>query len=132
MTRLALEYRTVANVHLGATEHRDRIVFLHQVREGPANESYGLQVAALAGVPKSVIAQARRRLAELELQSVSAGPQADLFAPAAMAAASDAAAPEGEAAEAHPVLRKLAELEPDDLSPREALQMLFDLKGLLR
>lgn len=129
LTRLAQEHRTVANVHLDATEHRDRIVFLHQVREGPANESYGLQVAALAGVPRAVIAQARRRLAELEQQSLNAGPQGDLFA--APIARLDAEASAAERLARHPVLQKLAALDPDALSPREALQALFDLKDLL-
>ncbi len=129
LTRLAQEHRTVANVHLDATEHRDRIVFLHQVREGPANESYGLQVAALAGVPRAVIAQARRRLAELEQQSLNAGPQGDLFA--APMARPDAEASAAERLARHPVLQKLAALDPDALSPREALQALFDLKDLL-
>jgi DNA mismatch repair protein MutS len=134
LTRLALEHRTVANVHLGATEHRDRIVFLHQVRPGPANESYGLQVAALAGVPKSVIAQARRRLAELEQQGFAHGPQGDLFA--ASAAGSATAEESGQESDAdpeprHPALQRLAELDPDSLSPREALQQLFELRSLL-
>lgn len=130
LTRLATEYRNVANVHLDATEHRDRIVFLHQVREGPANESYGLQVAALAGVPRTVIAQARRRLAELEQQSLNAGPQGDLFA--APAPPQDAAEAAAQRLGEHPALAKLAALDLDGLSPREALQVLFDLKDLLQ
>ena len=119
----------MANVHLGATEHRDRIVFLHQVREGPANESYGLQVAALAGVPRSVVNQARRKLAELETQSTAAGPQQDLFAPAAASRASEEGV--ARALAEHPVLQRLAGLDLDDLSPREAQQALFDLRALL-
>ena len=63
LTRLALEYKEVANVHLDAVEHKDTVVFLHAVEEGPASQSYGLQVAALAGVPKAVIRQARKYLA---------------------------------------------------------------------
>src|SRR5689334_21289611 len=80
MTRLALEYKEVANVHLDAVEHKDSIVFLHAVAEGPASQSYGLQVAALAGVPKAVIRQARRYLQMLEDASVTRGSQTDLFA----------------------------------------------------
>ena len=135
LTRLAAEHRTVANVHLGATEHRDRIVFLHQVREGPANESYGLQVAALAGVPRSVVAQARRKLAELEQQSFVNGPQQDLFAsvgPSPATLAEAAAAGADDRLGAHPALQRLAGLDPDELSPREALQVLFDLRALLK
>ena len=66
LTTLPEEYQGIANVHLDAVEHGDRIVFLHAVREGPANQSYGLAVAALAGVPAGVIERARRRLRELE------------------------------------------------------------------
>src|SRR6266699_1701201 len=66
MTRLALEYKTAANIHLDAVEHKDSIVFLHAVKEGPADRSYGLQVAALAGIPRPVIAQAKEYLARLE------------------------------------------------------------------
>jgi DNA mismatch repair protein MutS len=129
LTRLALEHHTVANVHLGATEHRNRIVFLHQVRDGPANESYGLQVAALAGVPRSVIAQARRRLAELEAQAHASGPQQDLFAPARPLNREHPTPPS--AAPEHPALQRLTTLDPEELTPREALQALFDLKALL-
>ncbi|RMD79763.1 MAG: DNA mismatch repair protein MutS, partial [Gammaproteobacteria bacterium] len=70
LTALAEELEGVANVHLGAVEHGDRVVFLHEVREGPASQSYGLQVAALAGVPGEVLARARERLAELERQAL--------------------------------------------------------------
>ena len=73
LTHLPDECNTVANVHLNATEHDDRIVFLHAVQEGPANQSYGLQVAQLAGVPRHVVNQAKKRLAELE--QVSSEPQ---------------------------------------------------------
>src|SRR5213075_2405660 len=79
MTRLALEYREVANVHLDAVEHKDTVVFLHAVEEGPASQSYGLQVAALAGVPKDVIRRARKYLELLEESSMARGSQDDLF-----------------------------------------------------
>src|SRR6185295_644021 len=68
LTALANEVEACVNVHLDATEHGDGIVFLHAVREGPANRSYGLQVAQLAGVPREVIAQARKYLEALESQ----------------------------------------------------------------
>ena len=66
LTSLAGEAPGVVNVHVEAVEHGDTLVFLHSVKEGPANQSYGLQVAALAGIPKSVTAEARRYLTELE------------------------------------------------------------------
>jgi DNA mismatch repair protein MutS len=79
LTRLALEYRELANVHLDAVEHKDTVVFLHAVEEGPASQSYGLQVAGLAGVPKGVIRQAKKYLQLLEESSIVRGGQADLF-----------------------------------------------------
>lgn len=113
----------VANVHLNATEHNDRIVFLHHVLPGPASQSYGLAVAQLAGVPTAVILRAREHLARLETTSLphetprgkdgkSAAPiQNDLFASLP-----------------HPVLEELERVDPDDLSPRQALELLYTLK----
>jgi DNA mismatch repair protein MutS len=121
LTRLADEYKQVANVHLDAVEHGDGIVFLHSVEEGPASQSYGLQVAQLAGIPKSTIAAAKRKLAQLEQQSVSNGPQADLFAAAELAAD----------VPPHPVMEALLDVEPDELTPKQALEALYKLKGLL-
>jgi DNA mismatch repair protein MutS len=124
LTQLALEYREVANVHLDAVEHKDTIVFLHAVEEGPASQSYGLQVAALAGVPRAVVRQARRTLERLEQVSLERGGQADLFAaPAAPAA------PGPEPAE-DPLREALGQVNPDELSPREALALLYRLKNL--
>ncbi len=128
LTRLASEHGQVANVHLGATEHKDKIIFLHQVREGPANESYGLQVAALAGVPRSVIQLARKRLQELEQQPMQSGPQIDLFAGGIEA--SNAPEGNGLVPQTHPLHARLSSIDPNELSPREALQVLFDLKAL--
>jgi DNA mismatch repair protein MutS len=120
LTRLALEYREAANVHLDAVEHKDSIVFLHAVEEGPASQSYGLQVAALAGVPGSVTRAAKPYLLQLEEQSLTRGGQTDLFAGAAPA-------PEPEP---HPALDLLASAKPDELSPKEALELLYKLKSL--
>jgi len=120
LTSLAGEAPGVANVHVQAIEHGEKLVFLHSVREGPANQSYGLQVAALAGIPKSVTAAARRYLTELERERdalrKSASPQSELplFAPA----------PAGAALEA------LRAADPESLSPREALDLVFRLKQL--
>jgi DNA mismatch repair protein MutS len=128
LTSLAGEAPGVVNVHVEAVEHGDRLVFLHSVKEGPANQSYGLQVAALAGIPKSVTAQARRYLTELErerdaLRSYSS-PQGELplFAPApAPASVKESAA-----------LEALRSADPNTLSPRAALDLIFRLKSLDR
>ena len=119
LTRLTEDYKQVANVHLDAVEHGDSIVFLHSVEEGPASQSYGLQVAQLAGIPKSTIAAARRRLAQLEQQSIAAGPQADLFA-----------VPEATEAPPHPIVEALDDIEPDEMTPKQALEALYKLKGM--
>jgi DNA mismatch repair protein MutS len=122
LTALAQEYRQVANVHLDAVEHRDSIVFLHAVEDGPADRSYGLQVAALAGVPKAVVRQAKKTLEALERQSLERHGQSDLFA-------AGAAAPEPEPA-ADALRETLQRVNPDDLTPREALELLYRLKKL--
>jgi DNA mismatch repair protein MutS len=124
LTSLASEAPGVANVHVEAVEHGERLVFLHSVKEGPANQSYGLQVAALAGIPKSVTTQARRYLTELERERDAlrshTSPQGELplFAPA------PAPVPESAALEA------LRAADPNTLSPRDALDLLFRLKSL--
>ena len=122
LTRLAEDYREVANVHLDAVEHKDRIVFLHAVEEGPASQSYGLQVAQLAGVPGAVIRSARKKLADLES---AASPQGDLFF-----GAPPSASPEPTGPDAQPLLARLAAIDPDGLAPREALELLYELKRL--
>jgi len=121
MTRLALEYKEVANVHLDAVEHKDTIVFLHAVEEGPASQSYGLQVAGLAGVPKPVIRQAKKYLQLLEESSIARGNTADLFSATKPVEAEPAA---------DPLREEMAQVNPDELSPREALELLYRLKKL--
>ncbi len=121
LTRLALEYKAAANIHLDAVEHKDSIVFLHAVEEGPANRSYGLQVAALAGVPRPVIRQARKVLEMLEQQSLERGGQNDLFSNSP----AEEKTPESDA-----LRDALQGVNPDDLSPREALELLYRLKKL--
>jgi DNA mismatch repair protein MutS len=123
LTGLAVEYKEVANVHLDALEHRGGIVFLHHVEEGPASRSYGLQVAALAGVPGAVTRAAKRYLQQLEEAALSRGGQNDLFA-------SPAASPDAEPAPQHPAVDLLASVNPDELSPKEALELLYRLKSL--
>jgi DNA mismatch repair protein MutS len=139
LTQLPEQHPSAANVHLSAVEHKDSIVFLHAVQDGPASQSYGLQVAQLAGVPPGVIRAARKHLARLEAQALDATPQLDLFAPApcdetqADAAADVAAkapvAPAQDAAPS-PALALLDAIDPDALSPREALERLYELKRL--
>ncbi len=120
LTQLAQEFRQLANVHLDAKEHGADLVFLHTVEEGPASQSYGIQVARLAGVPSPVILAARRHLRELEDAQLQPGPQGDLFA---------AHLPRDEAPP-HPALDQLRELDPDTLTPKAALDMLYALKAL--
>ncbi|WP_018152339.1 DNA mismatch repair protein MutS [Leeia oryzae] len=123
LTRLAQDYPQIANVHLDAVEHKDTVVFLHALKDGPASQSYGLAVAQLAGVPGSVIRVARRHLQQLEAMSIGAGgPQADMFAMQALEDLPEPAAPASEA------LRYLDDIQPDELSPRQALELLYELK----
>ncbi len=119
LTTLPETLTGTANVHLDAVEHGDGIVFLHAVKEGPANQSYGLQVAALAGVPRPVIDQAKQRLALLEQEASQWTPppqhQMNLFSTATT----------------HPVLEALTAVAVDDLTPRLALETVYRLKDLL-
>ncbi|MEM8548969.1 MAG: DNA mismatch repair protein MutS, partial [Pseudomonadota bacterium] len=126
LTGLANELPACANVHLDATEHGNKLVFLHKVKAGPADKSYGLQVAALAGVPRAVTRRARKYLAALEATNDSTHAQQTAL--------------EFSAAEEEPVLTAsqqaaldaLDALEPDNLTPREALDRLYALTALLR
>lgn len=119
MTALPEQSSAVANVHLDAIEHDDSIVFLHAVKDGAANQSYGLQVAALAGVPKSVIRDARKKLATLEqkrTQDPQTSDQFDIFQPIQNTETFDF----------------IDQLSPDDLSPKEALEALYQLKSIVK
>jgi DNA mismatch repair protein MutS len=128
LTSLAGEAPAVANVHVEAVEHGDQLVFLHTVKDGPASQSYGLQVAALAGIPKSVTAQARRYLTELERERDAlrnySSPQGEL--PLAAPPSAPAAPKESKALDA------LRAVDPNTLSPKDALDLLFRLKSLDR
>ncbi|MEM6576270.1 MAG: DNA mismatch repair protein MutS [Pseudomonadota bacterium] len=118
----------VVNVHLDAAEHGDSIVFLHTVKQGPANRSYGLQVAALAGITAAVVARARTLLSELEAGAIDAAQgrsqQLSLFAPPPMQAA-EPPAPAEPAVD--PLRETLQETDPDQLTPRQALELLYQL-----
>ncbi len=122
LTHLPELLEGVKNVHLKAVEHGDKIVFLHSIDEGPASQSYGLQVAALAGIPTNVLRQARHQLFKLE-QDNSDSPQMGLF--------TTYTEPEPEMDPDNPVLEKLTELDPDELTPRAALDLVYQLKALL-
>ncbi len=121
LTRLAEEHKTICNLHLDAIEHGEKIIFLHAVKEGAANQSYGLQVAALAGVPRAVIERAKEKLRQLENQAClehqqdTGDKQLDIFL----------------GKDEHPLMKFLTEVNPDELTPKQALQVLYQLKNLL-
>jgi len=125
LTLLANEYVDLANVHLDAVEHGERIVFLHAVEDGPANQSYGIQVAALAGIPSSVVKAARRQLREFEQRAASNPLQPDLFAAPLPSA-------EPNEPEIDPAVERLGLINPDELTPKQALDVLYELKALCR
>jgi DNA mismatch repair protein MutS len=121
LTRIVDEFKYAANVHLDAVEHGSNIVFMHKVEEGAANQSYGLQVAQLAGIPRSVVNAAKRKLTQLENNQVAtSSAQPDMFVVDAL--------PKEVAV--HPVVSELEIIQPDDLTPRQALEMLYKLKNI--
>ncbi|HEY0878178.1 MAG TPA: DNA mismatch repair protein MutS, partial [Zeimonas sp.] len=152
LTRLSERHPQAVNLHLAAAEHRGGIVFLHALRDGPANRSYGLQVARLAGVPQPVVRAAERTLAELEAHARAQQPQLDLFAFAAdavsdadveLAASADGSVPAArdpaafdspvshDGAAIGDVVARLREIDPDALSARDALELVYALHGRL-
>jgi len=127
ITRLPAEAPAAANVHLAAAESSGGIVFLHEVRPGPASRSYGIQVAQRAGVPQAVIRHASKELSRLEARGEPT-PQLDLFA----AAANQDASADDAALEEQPdsgLRAALSAIDPDQLSPREALDLLYRLRN---
>ena len=126
LTRIVDEFKQAVNVHLDAVEHgageHKTIVFLHKVEPGAAHMSYGIQVAQLAGIPKSVVATAKRKLIQLENNQISQNThQPDLFAVAI----------EPTQALLHPALAELEAVQPDDLTPKQALELIYELKKLI-
>lgn len=117
MTSLANDFDHASNVHIDAVEHGDEIVFLHSVKPGPANQSYGLQVAQLAGIPRSVIQNARHRLSQLERNSAKQNPAVQTQLELQVESIID-----------HPVIDRLRALKPDQLTPRQALDLLYELQ----
>ncbi|MDC8785085.1 DNA mismatch repair protein MutS [Roseateles koreensis] len=123
LTEFPTQHPQAINCHVGAVESGDNIVFLHEIQPGPASRSYGVQVARLAGMPASLVRQARATLEALEAKASTREAQIDLFATPPEPATSSA--------ELHsPVLDALNDIDPDALSPREALDLLYKLKKL--
>jgi len=120
LTQLPEQYPNIENVHLDAIEHGDDIIFMHSVKPGPANQSYGLQVARLAGIPAQAIQLARQKLHLLEQQSTQ--PQGDLFHQPAPV----------EDCSAQTLLTEVNAIDPDELSPRQALELIYRLKNLAK
>ncbi len=122
LTRIVDDAKHAANVHLDAVEHGQGIVFLHKVEEGAANQSYGIQVAQLAGMPKTVVQLAKRKLLQLEHSQVALNTQqSDMFA----------VVEEPVAVAVHPIVAELEAIQPDDLTPKQALELLYQLKKTL-
>ncbi|MCW7537596.1 DNA mismatch repair protein MutS [Aquabacterium sp. A7-Y] len=124
LTEFPAKHERAVNVHVSAAESGEDIVFLHEIQPGPASRSYGVQVARLAGMPATLVRQARAALEALEAQQRASNAQIDLFAAPA--------APVAEERVPSPVEEALAEIQPDALSPREALDALYRLKDLQR
>jgi DNA mismatch repair protein MutS len=124
ITELAEQLAMVENAHLDAVEHGKDIVFMYHVKSGPANQSYGIQVARLAGLPDKVVAAARDKLSGLEKQIIGMAPQSDLFS------SSDKSTVKDSTQQSVELIEKLAEIDPDDLSAREALELVYELKKL--
>jgi DNA mismatch repair protein MutS len=125
LTQLAEQHAEVANVHVAAAESNGRVVFLHEVRAGPASQSYGLAVAQLAGVPGSVVRRARGLLTQLEERALGTRPQLDMFA---AAPESSAPLPDLDG----PLRARLLGIDLDALSPREAHTLLDELQRQAR
>jgi len=123
LTRIVDDFKQAANVHLDAVEHGNGIVFLHKVEAGAAHMSYGIQVAQLAGIPKSVVNEAKRKLKQLENNQIAQNTnQPDMFADSVQAAP----------VAVHPVIAELESIQADDLTPKQALDFLYQLKALLK
>ncbi len=120
----ALPEQNIVNVHLEVMEQNDKLIFMHTVKEGPANQSYGLQVALLAGVPKAIVNQASIRLKQLEAQRFSSSPETRLNVE------NIPKIPEP-SFDSHPVIAQVKSLSPEDMTPKQALEMIYQLKALL-
>jgi DNA mismatch repair protein MutS len=127
LTRLPELCKGIENIHLDAVEQGDKLIFMHAVKSGAANKSYGLQVALLAGVPRNVVAQARLRLKQLEEQAATMQPQQNRLNFGAPPPVVEIL-PEP----VNPVLAQLAKLDVEDISPKQALALIYEWKALLK
>jgi len=129
LTLLADQYDLLDNVHLDAIEHDDNIAFMHKVQQGAASKSFGIQVAQLAGVPKSVIARAKQRLSELESNQIQ---QPTTSSKPIIEEPVNSFAQMSLLEEEHPVVSSLKNTDLDDLTPRQALDLLYSLKSEIK
>jgi DNA mismatch repair protein MutS len=127
LTELPESVSGTVNVHLDATEHKDNLVFLHSVQEGPASQSYGLQVAKLAGIPKEVVKLAKIELQRLETKSLN---QEEVQSAKLMTKNSTAQTDLFAINEPSELEQMMDDIEPDELSPRDALDVIYKLKRL--
>jgi len=125
LTRLPELCKGIANIHLDAVEQGDKLIFLHQVKPGAANQSYGLQVALLAGVPRNVVKQAQLRLKQLEAQKIHTSPQQTQLT------LETQVEPVKTVIKQSPVVEALRKISPEDLTPRQALELIYQLRQLL-
>ncbi len=132
LTQLAQELPGVVNVHLAAVEHNHGIVFLHEVKDGPASQSYGIAVAKLAGIPASVVKAARAKLQALEASGVNAGNQMDLFAQAVAVDTGPSETADSASDAAQALAGELAALDVDGLTARQALDWLYAARASLQ
>ena len=123
LTGLSEELSNVKNVHVSAVDHKDEIVFLHSIQDGPASQSYGIQVAKLAGIPRKIIDLAKNELRRLEQINATSGMQTDLFSQAE---------PEPTNTLGQEVLNRISDIDPNELTPKEALELLFELDQITK
>ncbi len=126
LTRLAQKYSTVKNVHVAAKKYNDGVVFLHTITEGAASQSYGIEVARLAGLPQPVLKNAKESLLNLEVKASSSSPQKDLFSTPLISKSNT-----GDPLD-HPAIRRIKTIKPDDISPKESIQLLYELCQLVK
>ena len=120
LTQLAKIETNIKNVHVSAKEYREEIIFLHQIKEGAASQSYGIEVARLAGLPQEVLSTAKENLKGLQLKN----PQKELFGTNTLTKPAQSTQ--------HPALKKLQHLNPDHISPKDAINILYDLLELTK
>ena len=131
LTKLPEAHATAVNMHLSALEQGQDIVFLHHIEPGPASKSYGIAVAKLAGLPNRALKAAQKHLDELEAQAAAVRPQLDIFS--MMPSENRVEEEEIECADNPPadaLVEALAQIQPDNLTPREALDALYRLKEI--